>query len=171
LLTFDAHFDLRETDAGLTNGNPIRALLEDGLPGPHITQIGLQSFANSPAHARVAREVGIQVVTREEVAAAGIQAVVVRELTRLASQTEVIYVDFDIDVLDRAFAPATPGARPGGLAPTELFQAAALCGAHPSVVAADIVEISPPADTNEVTVFSAAKVLLSLAAGLGTRRS
>jgi arginase family enzyme len=39
------------------------------------------------------------------------------------------------------------------------------------VVAADIVEISPPADTNEVTVFSAAKVLLSLAAGLGTRRS
>src|SRR5438874_352772 len=44
VLTLDAHFDLRDTDLGLNNGNPIQALLEDGLPGAHISQIGLASL-------------------------------------------------------------------------------------------------------------------------------
>src|SRR5438105_13558627 len=35
LLTLDAHFDLRDTDLGLNNGNPVQALLDDGLPGRH----------------------------------------------------------------------------------------------------------------------------------------
>ena len=41
VLTLDAHFDLRDTDQGLTNGNPIQALLEDGLDGRRISQVGL----------------------------------------------------------------------------------------------------------------------------------
>src|SRR6202000_3473938 len=47
LLTLDAHFDLRDTDCGLLNGNPIWALLQDGLPGDHVAQIGLLPFANT----------------------------------------------------------------------------------------------------------------------------
>ena len=47
LITLDAHFDMRELDEGLSNGNPVRALMEDGLPGKNIAQIGLASFANS----------------------------------------------------------------------------------------------------------------------------
>ena len=54
LLTFDAHFDLRALDNGLSNGNPIRALLADGFPGSQIVQVGIQSFANSRAYADVA---------------------------------------------------------------------------------------------------------------------
>ena len=33
LITLDAHFDMRDLDEGLSNGNPVRALIEDGLPG------------------------------------------------------------------------------------------------------------------------------------------
>ena len=33
LITLDAHFDMRDTGQGLSNGNPVRALIEDGLPG------------------------------------------------------------------------------------------------------------------------------------------
>ena len=47
LITLDAHFDMRETREGLSNGNPVRALIEDGLPGRNIAQIGLASFANT----------------------------------------------------------------------------------------------------------------------------
>ena len=47
LLTLDAHFDLRDTDGGLNNGNPIQALLDDGVPGTHISQVGLAPFANT----------------------------------------------------------------------------------------------------------------------------
>src|SRR4051794_9421795 len=59
LITLDAHFDLRDTSAGPMNGNPIRCLLEDGLPGANIVQIGLAPFANTMA-------------MKEDVAAAGI---------------------------------------------------------------------------------------------------
>ncbi len=171
LITLDAHFDLRELDGGLTNGNPIRALLDDGLRGPLVSQIGIQSFANSPRHAEVAKEAGIHVVTRDSVAERGIEAVVTEELERLEPEVDAIYVDIDMDVLDRVFSPATPGSRPGGISPLELCRAAALCGAHPSVAAVDIVEVSPPDDLAGVTVMAAARVLLAFAAGLTTRPS
>src|SRR4051794_10065730 len=47
LITLDAHFDMRGLEQGLSNGNPVRALLVDGLPGANIAQVGLASFANS----------------------------------------------------------------------------------------------------------------------------
>jgi formiminoglutamase len=166
LITFDAHFDLRDLGAGLTNGNPVRALLADGLPGANVVQIGIQSFANSRAYAEVARDAGVTVVTMDQVRERGIAAVAGEALARLTSQVEMVYVDFDIDVLDRAFAPATPGSRPGGLAPWELRRAAWLCGAHPLVRAIDLVEVDPTQDVAEATVLATAACLLSFASGL-----
>src|SRR5205085_4257091 len=49
LITLDAHFDMRDTNQGLSNGNPVRALIEDGLPGANIAQVGLAPFANTRA--------------------------------------------------------------------------------------------------------------------------
>jgi formiminoglutamase len=169
LLTFDAHHDLRDTEAGLTNGNPVRALLEDGLPGQNIVQIGIQPFANSRAYSEVARDAGITAVTAEDVRARGIRSVVQDSLDVLASRVEAIYVDLDVDVLDRAYAPACPGSRPGGLAPWEMQEAMRICGAQPSVVALDIVEVDPTKDVADVTVLAAASFLLSFAAGLASR--
>jgi formiminoglutamase len=166
LITFDAHFDLRDLGAGLTNGNPVRALLADGLPGANVVQIGIQSFANSRAYAEVARDAGITVITMDQVRERGIAAVTGEALARLTSQVEMVYVDFDIDVLDRAFAPATPGSRPGGLAPWELRRAAWLCGAHPLVRAIDLVEVDPTQDVADATVLATAACLLSFASGL-----
>lgn len=169
LITLDAHHDLRDTEAGLMNGNPVRALLEDGLPGQNIVQIGIQPFANSAAYAAVAREAGITVVTAEEVRRRGIGVVMTDALAALAAGVGAIYVDLDVDVLDRAFAPACPGSRPGGLLPQELFTAARMAGAHPKVTAMDIVEVDPERDVADITVLTAARCLLEFAAGLATR--
>jgi formiminoglutamase len=169
LLTLDAHHDLRDTGAGLTNGNPIRALLEDGLPGPSIAQIGLQPFANSVAYAEVARDAGITVVTVDDIRARGIETAVTEALDHLASRAEAIYVDLDLDVLDRAFAPACPGSRPGGLAPWEVQAGARLAGAHPKVRAMDLVEVDPERDVAEATVLAAASCLLAFASGVARR--
>lgn len=169
LLTFDAHFDLRDLSNGLTNGNPVRALLADGLPGTNIVQIGIQGFANSQAYAQVARDAGITVVTMNRIRERGIEVIVNEALDYLAQRVETIYVDFDIDVLDRAFAPACPGARPGGMTPWELKQAAYLCGLHPKVHAIDLVEVDPTQDIADVTVFATGSCLLSFAAGLVKR--
>ena len=169
LLTFDAHFDLRDLTNGCSNGNPVRALLADGLPGKNIVQIGLQGFANSQAYAHVAREADIMVVTMNQVRARGIEAVVSEALDYLSQQVAMIYVDFDIDVLDRIFAPACPGSRPGGLTPWELCRAAFLCGQHPKVRAMDVVEVDPTQDVAAATVLATGACLLSFAAGVVNR--
>ena len=169
VITLDAHHDLRDTEKGISNGSPIRALLDDGIEGDNIWQLGIQPFANSPAYAAVAREHGIHVVTADDVRARTIAACMTEALDDLAGRVDAIYVDLDVDVLDRTFAPACPGARPGGLMPHELFEAARLAGAHPMVRAADIVEVDPTRDVADVTVLAAARCLLSFAAGLASR--
>jgi formiminoglutamase len=169
LLTLDAHFDLRDTADGLSNGNPIRALLEDGLPGDHVTQVGIQGFANSAEYARVANEAGITVITAETARSQGVEAVVAGALASLAESADSIYVDLDLDVLDRANAPGSPGSRPGGLHPSDLRRAARLAGAHPKVRVMDIVEVDPTTDVADTTVLTAASCLLSFAAGLAAR--
>ncbi len=171
LLTLDAHLDLRDTRAGLSNGNPVRALLDDGLPGSHIVQIGIQSFANSRAYAEVARNAGIKVITADEVRARSLDVAISESLEHLSAHVENIYVDLDLDVLDRAYAPATPGSRPGGFMPFEIRRAAWLCGRHPKVRVMDLVEIDPTQDIADATTMAAAACLLSFASGLLQRLS
>ena len=169
LITLDAHFDLRDLSEGLTNGNPVRALLADGLPGENIVQIGIQPFANSQAYAQVASDAGITVVTMSQIRAHGVERLLTESLDDLSERVDHIYIDLDIDSLDRIFAPATPGSRPGGLTPYELRRVAWLCGAHPLVRAIDLVEVDPTQDVADATVMAAASCLLSFASGLLAR--
>ena len=67
LITLDAHFDMRDLDQGLSNGNPVRALMQDGLPGANIAQVGIASFANTAKMHRDALDAGNLVVSVEEV--------------------------------------------------------------------------------------------------------
>jgi formiminoglutamase len=169
LVTLDAHLDLRDLSNGLTNGNPVRALLADGIHGENIIQIGIQPFANSRAYADVAREAGITIMTMDQVRAHNVETLLNEALEYLSGNVDTIYVDLDIDVLDRIYAPATPGSRPGGLTPWELRRVAWLCGVHPKVRAIDLVEVDPTRDIADVTVLATAQCLLSFASGLLTR--
>ena len=166
LITFDAHFDLRHLEGGLTNGNPVRALLRDGWQGDHIFQIGLQRFTNSEGYAKVARDAGIHVITADQVMDYGITKAVHQALGHLQLHVDRIYVDLDLDVLDHAFAPATPGSRPGGLAPHLVRKAAHLCGTHPRVRVLDLVEMDPTRDIADATALAAAACLLEFASGV-----
>src|SRR3954469_24058576 len=72
LITLDGHFDMRDLDQGLSNGNPVRALLQDGLPGANIAQVGLASFANSRVMHEAAIEAGNLVITVGDIREGGI---------------------------------------------------------------------------------------------------
>lgn len=169
LLTLDAHLDLRDLDEGLTNGNPVRALLADGLAGASIVQIGIQSFANSKAYATIARTAGIRVISVTEARQRGLTKTVRESLEQLSRHADAIYVDVDLDVLDRSLAPGTSGARPGGLSLPELSAALLECGAHPKVRMVDFVEFDPTRDVAEITALSGALALLSFVSGLLSR--
>src|SRR5690349_21320270 len=122
LVTLDAHFDMRDTYEGLSNGNPVRALMDDGLPGANIAQIGLASFANSRKMHEDAKAAGNLTVTVSEVRRLGVGLAIDRALEHL-NHCEAIVVDCDIDVIDRSQFPAAPGARPGGMAVHDFFLA------------------------------------------------
>ena len=169
LITLDQHFDLRTLEGGLINGNPVRALLDDGLPGENIAQVGISSFANSLEYKRLADDAGITVATMDTVHEIGIDAAIEGALDAVAGRADVIYFDLDVDVMDRAFAPACPGARPGGLSPAQVKRAAFLMGTHPKVRAMDLVEVDPEMDVNDATCLATGTFLLSFACGLVER--
>ena len=169
LLTLDAHFDLRDTDKGLTNGNPVQALLEDGLDGARISQIGLAPFANTRRAHDKARAAGISVRTARECREQGMAAVVAEELERLSGLCEVIYVDFDIDVIDRSQWPASPGARPGGVSAQDFFDATRVIGAHPRVKAVDLTEYDPSLEIGDLGALTAGRWFCELLAGFAAR--
>ena len=168
LLTLDAHHDVRAFHAGPTNGTPIRGLVEDGLRGDHVVQIGIGHLTNSRAYRDWCEDRGIRLVGAEQ--ARGRVGIMVKEqLDRLAQSCTDLYVDLDVDVVDSAFVPGCPGARPGGLQPHELLEAAVEAGRHPLVRVIDITEVDAGADVGGRTVDLAAMCLLSAAAGLARR--
>jgi arginase family enzyme len=169
LVTLDAHHDVRGFHAGATNGTPVRGLIEDGLPGKHVVQIGIADWSNSLTYRRYCEQHGIGLVSAREATREGAGTCVRRALDGLAARCEAIYVDLDVDVVDSAFVPGCPGARPGGLLPADLLDAAREAGRHPRVRAVDIVEVDAARDPSGPTVDLAAMCLLSAAEGLAAR--
>ncbi len=169
LLTLDAHFDLRSTTGGLINGNPVRALLEDGLSGKNVVQIGLAPFANTKAMHETSLEAGIKVKTLADCREHGVAVLVAQELALLGAQCDSIYVDFDIDVIERSQLPGAPGGRPGGISVSDFFAAARLVGQHEKVRAVDLTEFDPSLDVSDISALVAARWFAELLAGF-TRR-
>jgi formiminoglutamase len=168
LITLDAHFDLRETDRGLINGNPVRALLEDGLPGASVCQIGLAPFANTLKMHADAKAAGIGVWTIADCRTQGIAAILDEALERLA-HVDRLLVDFDIDVIDRSQCPGAPGARPGGMPVTMFFEAARRLAAEPRVRLVDLTEFDPSLDVGDVTALTAGRWVCEILAGYAAR--
>jgi formiminoglutamase len=168
LITLDAHHDLRD---GRSNGSPVRRLVEAGIEGRRVVQIGINDFANSPVYAARARELGITVITRAELERRPM-ADAMAEALDIAGDgpTARIHVDLDVDVCDRAVAPACPASLPGGISARELLTAARVAGADPRVVSMDITEVDASADAPDGrTVRLAALCVLEIAAGVVLR--
>ena len=167
LITFDAHHDLRD---GQSNGSPVWQLIQAGLPGKNIVQIGIADFANSAEYSQRAKENGITVFSRAQMREMTITEVLTKALQIAGADGREIYVDLDVDVCDRSVVPACPAAMPGGISADELRQAALLLGADNRVRAIDITEIDSAADSDDQrTVRLAALLVLEAAAGFATR--
>ena len=164
LITLDAHYDLRD---GVSNGSPVRRLIEAGLSGKKVVQIGIADFSNSTEYAKRAKDFGITVISRSELRGKSVEDI---WAIALSVAGDKVFVDFDMDVCDRSVVPACPAAAPGGISADELRQFAFLAGSSPSVIGADITEIDATKDSaDERTVRLAALVVLEMAAGFSTR--
>ena len=167
LITLDAHHDLRD---GISNGSPVRRLIEAGLNPKRIVQIGIADFSNSPAYAQRAQELGIRVIARSELRRRSVEDIWAEAISIAGAGSAGVHVDFDVDVCDRAVVPGCPAAAPGGISADELRQFAYLAGWSKLVKSIDITEVDATADAPDGrTVRLAALVLLEAAAGLASR--
>ncbi|MBM7506075.1 arginase family protein [Agromyces aurantiacus] len=170
LVTIDAHYDLRD---GVSNGSPVRRLIEAGLDPRRIVQIGIADFANSAAYARRAHDLGITVVHRDELRYYAHPANLMAEALAVAGAAGgPVHLDVDVDACDRSVVPACPASVPGGLSAWELRALVRAAATDPRVRSADLVEIDATADAPDGrTVRLAALCVLEFAAGLAVRRA
>ena len=162
LITIDAHFDLRD---GVSNGSPVRRLVEDGLDGRRIVQLGIADFANSVAYAERAADYGITVVTMDDLRRRGAADVTAEALEIAGAGGGPVHLDIDVDVCDRSVAPGCPASVPGGLAAWELRALVRALAADSRLHSADIAEVDATADAPDGrTVRLAALCVLELLA-------
>jgi len=161
LIQFDAHNDTWGGYFGSphSHGTPVRRAIEEGLLVPKdVFQIGLRGQVYSEDDFDFGREHGFQVITTEQFHHGGM-ALVKRALKKLARRP--VYITLDIDVVDPAFAPGTGTPQVGGLSSPQILELVrSLQGLN--IVGCDLVEVSPPYDSGEITSLLAANLLYEL---------
>ena len=162
MVHIDAHCDTGDDYMGsrFHHGAPFRRAVEEGLLDPARTvQIGIRGTVNDLDLWRFSRDSGMRVIPIEELHELGVDATIA-EARRVAGDGP-IYVSFDIDALDPAFAPGTGTPEIGGLTTLQAQLLVRGCRGL-DIVGADLVEVSPPFDAAGITALAAANLLFEL---------
>lgn len=158
LVQLDAHNDTWDQYWGskYSHGTPVRRAIEEGLLAePFILQVGLRGQLYGPEDMEFGKKHKFAVITAEEFHERGLT--LVRNKLKAFGGRKT-YLSLDIDVVDPAFAPGTGTPQVGGLSSTQILDLVrALRGLN--LVGCDLVEVSPPYDSAELTSLLAANLL------------
>lgn len=149
LIQFDAHCDTwPDEPATLNHGTMFNRALKDGLIDvERSTQVGLRTFNDA--------DYGFEILTSPWIHRNGITAAI--DVVKSRAGDGPVYLSFDVDGLDPAFAPGTGTPVAGGLASWQALEfIRGLAGLN--FTGMDIVEVSPPFDHAEITALAAATV-------------
>ena len=165
LIQIDAHPDTWTDDVTerVDHGTIIYKAVKEGLIDPgHSIQIGTRVEVEDEA------ALGLHRIDARAVHSDGIAATAAKALATVGQNP--VYLSFDIDGLDPAYAPGTGTPVPGGLTSDQGARLIrALAGIH--LIGADVVEVSPPYDHAGITALAAASICYDLIALWGwTRR-
>lgn len=150
LVQFDAHCDTWEDDGRrLDHGTMFaRAVAEGIVDAGRSTQVGLRTWNDTDA--------GFEILTSPWIHRHGIDAAL--QIVRERAGDAPVYLSFDIDGLDPAFAPGTGTPVVGGLASWQALEfVRGLAGLK--LIGMDLVEVSPAYDHAEITALAAATVV------------
>jgi guanidinobutyrase len=162
LLHIDAHADINLHMFGeeIAHGTPFRRAFEEGLlDADYVFQIGLRGTGYTAEDFDWASERGFQVVQAEQLWHQS--AAPLMDQIRQQIGARPVYLSFDIDSLDPAYAPGTGTPEIGGLTSIQALEIIRGCRGL-SLVGADLVEVSPPYDTNGNTALLAANLLFEM---------
>jgi agmatinase len=173
VLHFDAHADTGDIEFGSLygHGQPMRRLIESGAArGDRFLQIGLRGYWPPPETLDWMAEQGMRSYEMTEIVHRGLDQVLTESFVTASDDCDGVYLSVDVDVVDPGMAPGTGTPEPGGLTSRQLLDAVRrICWELP-VVGIDVVEVSPPYDTAEITAFLANRVVLEALSAIARRR-
>ncbi|WP_428774859.1 agmatinase [Vibrio sp.] len=158
----DAHADINDEMFGekIAHGTPFRRAMEEGLiDGNRVVQIGLRGTGYSIDEYDWSRDQGFRVVQAEECWYKSLAPLMAEVRQQLGDGP--VYISFDIDGLDPAFAPGTGTAEVGGLTVHQGLEIVRGCKGL-NVIGGDLVEVAPPYDTTKNTSVVAANLLYEM---------
>ena len=162
LLWVDAHPDLCDVFTGskLSHACVLRRALEFGIESQDICMVGVRSWEDQEIG--LIENGGFNVYTAAVVAERGMRSVASSIYSKL-SLCDAVHISLDIDCLDPAFAPGTGIPDSGGLTTREVITLIKSMQGLP-LAGLDLVEVSPPIDPSEATVFAALKIIMEFIA-------
>jgi guanidinopropionase len=163
MVHFDSHSDTNDSyfgDRKYTHGTPFRRAIEEGLLDPYRTvQIGIRGSLYNADDESFAEAAGIRIIRIEEFFSLGVEQVVAE--ARRVVDGGPVYLSFDVDGLDPAYAPGTGTPEIGGYSTAQAQQMIrGLRGLH--LVGADVVEVSPPFDPTGNTALVGATMMFEI---------
>lgn len=170
ILHLDAHTDLCDTFEGHRWSHACterRALELPHLKPENLVFCGIRAFEAEELDFLAANP-GIGLHTARAIHQRGIEATAARVVEQL-SKVDTIYLTLDIDCLDPAYAPGTGTPESGGLTSRQLLEFLRLIFEKLPIRAMDIVEVSPPLDTSDITSVAALKVIYEVFGWLDQR--
>ena len=159
LLHFDSHSDTVDEYFGkpYNHGTPFRRAVEENLLDvDHSIQIGLRGSIYSKDHLEIPKELGFEVITTEEMREIGIENTIERIRNRIGSTK--VFLTFDIDFIDPAYAPGTGTPEIGGFTSGDSLKLIRGLEGH-NIVGFDLVEVLPAYDPSEITSLLAANIV------------
>lgn len=158
----DAHADVNDVMFGekIAHGTPFRRAVEEGLlDGPRVAQIGLRSSGYAADDFDWPRSQGFRVVQAEDCWHKSLAPLMEEIRAQLGSGP--VYISFDIDGLDPAYAPGTGTPEIGGLTTPQALEILRGCRGL-DVIGGDLVEVAPPYDHSGNTALTGANLLFEM---------
>lgn len=162
LVHVDAHTDINDAMFGekITHGTPFRRAVEEGLlDGPRVAQIGVRGTGYASDDFDWSREQGFRVVPAEECWHRSLAPLMSEVRDQLGAGP--VYLSFDIDGLDPAYAPGTGTPEVGGLTTAQALEIIRGCRGL-DLVGCDLVEVAPVYDLTGATSLTAANLLYEM---------
>ena len=166
IIHFDRHADMSEYNFDeRMHGTPFfhATNIENAPPG-NLVQIGIGGWLSSRPSIRNVRERGATSITLTDVDRWGLERVVEMALEIAWKDAKAVFLSFDIDSIDPAFAPGTGTPEAGGLLPREALRMLHLV-AREGLAGMEVVEVSPPYDVADTTSLLGVRVIMDV---LGT---
>uniref|UniRef100_A0A452H473 Uncharacterized protein n=1 Tax=Gopherus agassizii TaxID=38772 RepID=A0A452H473_9SAUR len=166
LVHVDAHTDTGDTALGekIYHGTPFRRCVDEGLLDcKRVVQIGIRSSSYTPDPYKYCRDQGFRVVLAEDCWLKSLVPLMAEVRKQMGAKP--IYISFDIDGLDPAYAPGTGTPEIAGLTPAQALEIIRGCKGL-DIVGCDLVEVAPIYDASGNTALMGANLLFEMLCAL-----